>query len=432
MPEKIAIVGLGYVGLPLALALGNAGWDVVGFDINKNRVEELRSGEDKTKEADPKILKASTVSFEYNSDSLEACTIFILALPTPVTDANVPDLKPLFKACELIAPYFRSGDMVVVESTVYPGVTENEVGEYLAKLTKLALYDDIKLAYSPERINPGDKVNTLENIVKVVSAQDAESLNRIDAVYASIIKAGTHRAQSIKVAEASKVIENTQRDVNIALMNELAMLFDRLDISTKHVLEAAGTKWNFVKFSPGLVGGHCIGVDPYYLTHCAELLGYHQQIITSGRRINDSISDFIANKALVLLNKSGNMSAVGGARVLVMGVTFKENVPDIRNSKVEDMIKALLNMGFQVDVSDVEADAQEVRHEMGFDLVENPKTDGYECVVFAVPHAQYCEQDYAEILRPLKKGGVLIDVKTEMRNYIESDPSDDSITYWSL
>jgi UDP-N-acetyl-D-galactosamine dehydrogenase len=430
--EKIAVIGLGYVGLPLAVALGRAGWNTVGFDIDQGRVEELRSGQDRTKEVEPEKLKDAKIAFEFDADALRECTIYILALPTPVTHANVPDLSPLLRASEMIAPHLKPNDMIVVESTVYPGVTEDEVGQALARMSGLKLFDEIKLAYSPERINPGDKVNTLENIVKVVSAQDAESLDRIDAVYSSIIKAGTHRASSIKVAEASKVIENTQRDINIALMNELAMMFDRLEIPSKQVFDAAATKWNFVKFSPGLVGGHCIGVDPYYLTHCAEILGYHQQIITSGRRINDSISDFLANKALVMLNQSGNMSKGTAARILVMGITFKENVPDIRNSKVEDMVKALMNMGFQVDVADAEADPDEVRHEMGLNVIRTPKADSYECVVFAVPHDEYCTNEFSAVRQPLKENGVLIDVKSMMSDIVDRDNLRDLYNYWSL
>jgi len=384
----IAVVGLGYVGLPLALALSRE-FRVLGFDINTVRVAELNRGEDHTLEADPAELAEALqrgLSFSAEASALSEANVYIVTVPTPIDQFKAPDLKPLLSASATIGAALKAGDVVIYESTTYPGCTEEDCVPVLERASGLKFNLDFFCGYSPERINPGDKVNTLETIKKVTSGSTPEAAAFVDGLYRRIVKAGTHLAPSIKVAEASKAIENAQRDVNISFVNELALIFDRLDIDTRDVLEAAGTKWNFLKYSPGLVGGHCIGVDPYYLAHKAQSVGYHPQVILSGRRVNDSMGMFVANKVVKLM--IGNGLAVHGSKVLVLGVTFKENCPDIRNTRVVDIVAELQQFGMNVDVYDPWADAAEVREEYGIQLADAP-SQGYHAVVLAVAHEQF-------------------------------------------
>src|SRR6186713_2458502 len=370
MKERtVAVVGLGYVGLPIAVAFGKHG-RTIGFDINKAKIEELQKGFDRTGEVSAADLKTSQVQYTAQPGDLKAADFIIVAVPTPIDDALQPDLQALRVSSELIGKHLSPGTIVVYESTVYPGVTEEVCLPILEKTSGLKAGTDFKVGYSPERINPGDKEHTLEKIVKVVSAQDQESLDIVASTYGLVVKAGVHRASSIKVADAAKVIENTQRDLNIALMNELALIFNRLGIDTKGVLEAAGTKWNFLKFSPGLVGGHCIGVDPYYLTHKAESVGYHSEVILAGRRINDNMGIHIANSVIKLMAQ--NELPINKADILVLGVTFKENCPDIRNSRVIDLIRELQSYGTTIHLYDPEADPTEVKHEYNLTLIDFP------------------------------------------------------------
>ena len=355
MSEKIAVIGLGYVGLPVAVALAKAFPATVGFDISKRRIDTLQKGEDWTGEIDTGTLQSCGLRVSGNPDDLAGATFFIITVPTPIDRERRPDLSPLEGACSFVGPALRKGAVVVFESTVYPGVTEDFCGPLLEKYSGLVCGRDFALGYSPERINPGDKQHRLETITKIVSADSAETLERVKAVYGAVVKAGLHVAPSIKVAEAAKVLENTQRDINIALMNELAIILDRMGVRTRDVLEAAGTKWNFLKFAPGLVGGHCIGVDPYYLTSCAEALGYHPQVILAGRRLNDDMGRFVAAKLIKLLVQA--KKPVSGARVGVLGLTFKEDVPDLRNSKVPDIIAELKEFGITPIIHDPMADA---------------------------------------------------------------------------
>lgn len=408
---RIAIIGLGYVGLPLAVEFGKK-WPVIGFDINQKRIDELKSGQDHTLEVTPEELQQSQhLSFSANLDDLKISNFFIVTVPTPVDQVNRPDLTPLKKASETVGHALKKGDIVVYESTVYPGATEEVCIPILEKISGLKFNQDFFAGYSPERINPGDKVNTLTKIKKITSGSTTEVANIVDSVYASIITAGTHKATSIKVAEAAKVIENTQRDLNIALVNELSVIFDRIGIDTLDVLEAAGSKWNFLPFRPGLVGGHCIGVDPYYLTHKAEEVGYHPQVILAGRRINDNMARYVARNTIKLMLQNG--IDVPRAKVGVLGVTFKENCPDIRNSKVADLIKELEFWGAQVVVADPWADADEVRHEYGIELgmvdAENP----VDSIILAVGHNEFRSLSANE-LRTYVKGEkpVLADVKS--------------------
>jgi UDP-N-acetyl-D-galactosamine dehydrogenase len=407
--EKIAVVGLGYVGLPLALVLARKFPGTVGFDINEQKLASLRSGCDRTGEVGADELKKSTLQLTSRVEDLRGCTFFIVAVPTPVNTQRRPDFLPLVGASEVVGKVLQKGAVVVYESTVYPGVTEDICGPVLAKKSGLKAGVDFKLGYSPERINPGDREHTLERIVKVVSGQDAETLDRVSAVYASIITAGVHRAPSIKVAEAAKVIENTQRDLNIALMNELALIFDRIGIRTQDVLEAASTKWNFLRFQPGLVGGHCIGVDPYYLTAKAEELGYHPQVILAGRRINDGMGIYIAQRLVKMLAKAGKK--VAGARVGVLGLTFKENVSDLRNSRVPDIINELREFGIDPLVHDAMANAHEAHEEYGLKVSPLTEFHDLDALVLAVPHKGYIELGADRILGMLSKQGVLVDVK---------------------
>ncbi|MDO9119148.1 MAG: nucleotide sugar dehydrogenase [Nitrospira sp.] len=425
--RSIAVVGLGYVGLPIAVAFGKQG-PVVGFDINKAKIAELRRGVDRTGEVSSADLKASQVQYTWEPAELKAADFIIVAVPTPINEALQPDFTALQKSSELIGSNLAPGTIVVYESTVYPGATEEVCLPILEKMSGMKAGVDFKIGYSPERINPGDKEHTLEKIIKVVSAQDAESLEIVAKTYETVVKAGIHRASSIKVAEAAKVIENTQRDLNIALMNELALIFHRLGIDTKSVLEAAGTKWNFLRFSPGLVGGHCIGVDPYYLTAKAESVGYHPQVILSGRRINNGMGKFVAEQTMKLLSRLPR--PVNELKVAVLGLTFKENVPDLRNSKVPDIINELLEYGVQVVVHDPIAESEEAVHEYGIKLVDLKQIKDVDGVIVAVAHRSFLEMGLSELLKPLRdqKSGVLIDVKSIF------DPSQvpSSIKYWRL
>lgn len=408
---RIAIIGLGYVGLPLAVEFGKKG-PVIGFDINQNRINELKSGQDHTLEVTPEELqKAEQLSFSANLADLEESNFFIVTVPTPVDQVNRPDLTPLKKASETVGQALKKGDIVVYESTVYPGATEEVCIPILEKVSGLKFNQDFFAGYSPERINPGDKVNTLTKIKKITSGSTPEVANTVDAVYASIITAGTHKASSIKVAEAAKVIENTQRDLNIALVNELSVIFDRIGIDTLDVLEAAGSKWNFLPFRPGLVGGHCIGVDPYYLTHKAEEVGYHPQVILAGRRINDNMARYVARNTIKLMLQNG--IDVPRAKVGVLGVTFKENCPDIRNSKVADLIKELEFWGAQVVVADPWADADEVRHEYGIELGKVNAQNPVDSIIVAVGHNEFRSLSANELRKYVKcEKPVLADVKS--------------------
>ena len=404
----LAVVGLGYVGLPLALALSRE-FRVVGFDINSARVAELNRGEDHTLEADPaELAEALARGLQFSADvtSLSDANVYIVTVPTPIDQFKAPDLKPLLAASATIGRALKAGDVVIYESTTYPGCTEEDCVPVLERHSGLQFNVDFYCGYSPERINPGDKVNTLETIKKVTSGSTPEAAEFVDGIYRRIVKAGTHLAPSIKVAEASKAIENAQRDVNISFVNELALIFDRLGIDTRDVLEAAGTKWNFLKYSPGLVGGHCIGVDPYYLAHKAQSVGYHPQVILSGRRVNDSMGMFVANKVIKLM--IGNGLAVHGSKALVLGVTFKENCPDIRNTRVVDIVAELQQFGMNVDVYDPWADAAEVHDEYGIQLTDAPG-NGYHAVVLAVAHEQFARLNRTQL--GLVLDGVVFDTK---------------------
>jgi len=423
----VAVVGLGYVGLPIAVAFGKRG-EVVGFDINKVKIDELRKGFDRTGEVSEADLKSARIQFTSEPADLKAADFIIVAVPTPINEALQPDLTALRKSSELIGANLSPGSIVVFESTVYPGATEEVCQPILEKTSGMKCGVDFKLGYSPERINPGDKEHTLERIVKVVSAQDAESLEIVANTYALVVKAGIHRASSIKVAEAAKVIENTQRDLNIALMNELALIFNRLGIDTKSVLEAAGTKWNFLKFSPGLVGGHCIGVDPYYLTSKAESVGYHPQVILAGRRINNGMGKFVAEQTMKRLSQLNR--PVNDLKVAVLGLTFKENVPDLRNSKVPDIIHELKEYGLQVLVHDPIAESEEAVEEYGIHLSKWEQLKDVDGIVLAVAHRAYAEMDSQKLLSPLRsqRDGVVIDVKC----VLDQAKLPPSIKYWRL
>ncbi|MFN3875151.1 MAG: nucleotide sugar dehydrogenase, partial [Flavobacteriales bacterium] len=409
---KLAVIGLGYVGLPIALAFARR-VKVVGFDINRKRVEMMRRGEDPSNELGPEEFEGCDIHFTADIDDLRDVEFFIVAVPTPIDQQNIPDLGPLLAATRTVGQVLKKGDHVVYESTVYPGCTEEDCVPLLERLSGLRFVEDFKVGYSPERINPGDKEHSLERIVKVSSGCDPESAERIAKVYELVVKAGVHRAPNIKVAEAAKIIENTQRDVNIALINELSIIFNRMGINTYDVLEAAGTKWNFLKFQPGLVGGHCIGVDPYYLVYKAKELGYHAQIIDSGRFVNDSMGGYVAKQTVKRIIAAGTNPA--DARVLVMGATFKENVTDIRNSKVVDVVNELKSYSCHVDVTDPHADPAEVKHEYGFDLVAEPQAP-YDAVVVAVNHSDYAYKDETWFKGMLKPNGVLVDIKGIYRN----------------
>ena len=410
--KKIAIIGLGYVGLPLAIEFAKK-YEVTGFDINKERVEELQNGEDRTKEADLVTLKSVVtnegvgLSFSSVVDDLKKSNVYIVTVPTPIDQFKAPDLAPLLKASQMLGEVIKKGDIIIYESTVYPGCTEEDCVPVLEKYSELKYNEDFFCGYSPERINPGDKVNTLTKIKKVTSGSTPEIADIVDQLYSSIIVAGTHKAPSLKVAEASKAIENAQRDVNISFVNELALIFDRIGIDTTDVIEAAGTKWNFLKYKPGLVGGHCIGVDPYYLAHKAESLGYHPQVILSGRRVNDNMGMFVANKVIKLMIHKGHK--IQGANALILGVTFKEDCPDIRNSRVIDIYSELKQFGLNVDVYDPHADAHEVKEEYDITLVNNIDKQ-YDSIVLAVSHKEFLALDF----KKLKNGNntVIFDTKS--------------------
>jgi UDP-N-acetyl-D-galactosamine dehydrogenase len=430
--EKIAVIGLGYVGLPVALAFARAFEHVVGFDIDPRRVEELNRGHDRTNEVEGDALKKTTLKMTTDPGSLAGISFFVVTVPTPIDANRQPDLRPVKSASESVGRVLTKldwkpeGAIVVYESTVYPGVTEEYCGPILEKLSGLEQGKDFKLGYSPERINPGDREHTLERTVKVVSGEDEASLARVGSAYGAIVPAGVYKAASIKVAEAAKVIENTQRDLNIALMNELSLIFDRMGIRTRDVLAAAGTKWNFLKFYPGLVGGHCIGVDPYYLTAKAEILGYHPEVILAGRRINDGMGTYVAQKLIKLL--IGRDIPVKRAKVGVLGLTFKENVPDLRNSRVPDILAELRQFGIEPMVADSRADADEAHHEYGIALTPLEKLTGLDAVVFAVSHDEYKGLGGEKLHMLVHDRGVVIDVKSMLDP--KAVPS--GLAYWCL
>ena len=420
--KKLAVIGLGYVGLPIALEFAKK-ISVIGFDINADRIEMMNQGIDPSKELEKEAFENCDIEFTCDLDKLRQANFFIVAVPTPVDKHNVPDLISVQKASDTIGKVVKKGDYVVFESTVYPGCTEEDCLPVIEKLSGLKNIIDFKLGYSPERINPGDKEHTLTSIVKVVSGCDDESLDTIAKVYELIVTAGVYRASCIKVAEAAKIIENTQRDLNIALMNELSIIFNKMNINTFEVLEAAGTKWNFLKFQPGLVGGHCIGVDPYYLTYKSKKLGYNSQVILAGRSINDGMAVYVARK--VLQHIIQNDGDVKRAKVLVMGATFKENVSDIRNSKVADVVKELESYSLQVHVTDPHASSDQLKHEYGFDLTPDLASD-YEAVIIAVPHKTFANMDDAAFAKITKPNAIIADLKGVYRGKITSRK------YWSL
>ena len=406
MHPSIAVIGLGYVGFPLAVEFGKL-YPTLGFDIDQGRIAELQRGFDRTQEvSESQLASSDSLRFSYQTDDLKGCNTFIVTVPTPIDHFKKPDLSPLLKASEMIGRVLKKGDVVVYESTVYPGCTEEDCVPVLEKYSGLVFNQDFFCGYSPERINPGDKVNTLTKIKKVTSGSTPEVAEQVDALYRSIIQAGTHKASSIKVAEASKAIENAQRDVNISFVNELALIFDRMGIDTTEVLEAAGTKWNFLKFKPGLVGGHCIGVDPYYLLHKSESLGYYPQVILSGRRVNDNMGIFVANKLVKLMIQKGKK--IGGARTLMLGITFKENCPDIRNSRVVDIYKELKDFGMEVDVYDPWANAEEVQKEHEITLVKT-LAEAYDAIVLTVAHGEFLELPFVKLKA---KDGIIFDIKS--------------------
>jgi UDP-N-acetyl-D-galactosamine dehydrogenase len=393
--EKIGIIGLGYVGLPLAVEFGKV-TNVIGFDINQHRIEELKKGHDRTREVDAAELKSSSkLCFSSEIKDLKDVNYFIITVPTPVDEFKKPDLTPLESASHTVGNVLKKGDIVIYESTVYPGCTEEVCVPVLEKASGLKFNIDFFCGYSPERINPGDKLHRVTTIKKVTSGSTPEVADKVDNLYKKIIKAGTHKASSIKVAEAAKVIENSQRDVNIAFVNELALIFERIGIDTHEVLEAAGTKWNFLPFKPGLVGGHCIGVDPYYLTHKAESLGYHPEVILSGRRINDNMGLYIANSVIKLMAK--NELPIHNAKILVLGITFKEDCPDIRNSRVVDVIREMKSFGTDVEIFDPHADEKEVKHEYGLSLIKSSPSKKYDAIILTVSHKEFTDLNWAQL-----------------------------------
>ena len=420
----MSVVGLGYVGLPIALAFAKH-IRVIGFDINAERVEMMRNQIDPSEELEAKDFEGCDITFSADPEDLKRAQFHIVAVPTPINPSNHPDLKPLLGATRTVASSLKPGDYVVYESTVYPGCTEDDCVPVLEEVSGLSFNKDFKVGYSPERINPGDKVNTVETIVKVVSGSDESSSEDIAKTYELVVKAGTHRASSIKVAEASKIIENTQRDVNIALINELSIIFDRIGINTYEVLEAAGTKWNFLKFSPGLVGGHCIGIDPYYLTWKSDKLGYHARVINSGRFVNDAMGAHVGKQVVKRMLAQGLNPL--DSRILVMGLTFKEDVADIRNTKVTDVIHELKSYNIDVDIVDPFASPEEVENEYGLTIKNAPDSDAYDAIILAVGHAPYTamkEADFAKMMR--NDNGVFADLKGLYRGEIKN------LEYWSL
>lgn len=419
---KLSVIGLGYVGLPIALEFSKH-IEVVGFDVKPERVAMMNNHIDPSNELDKSAFDGCNITFTSNAEDLKQCNFFIVAVPTPIDEHKLPDLTPVIKASESVGKALKKGDYVVYESTVYPGCTEEDCVPILEKMSGLKFMQDFKVGFSPERINPGDKAHSLTQIKKITSGCDPEAAENIAKVYEIIIKAGVHRASAIKVAEAAKIIENTQRDINIALMNELSIIFDIMGINTYEVLEAAGTKWNFLKFSPGLVGGHCIGVDPYYLLHKAKQLGYHASMINSGRALNDSMGTRIADKVVKMIINAGK--EITKSRVLIMGMTFKENVTDIRNSRIIDIINELKYFRVNCDVVDAYADHDEVMKEYGVDMSKEP-TGKYDAIIVAVNHKPYMELTEVYFKGISAENGILVDVKGVMRGKIKD------LTYWSL
>jgi UDP-N-acetyl-D-glucosamine/UDP-N-acetyl-D-galactosamine dehydrogenase len=424
--RTISVIGLGYVGLPVAIAFGKI-QKTLGFDINATRIKELQRGQDRTLEVSPEDLAASQVVYSCKPEDLAQADFHIVAVPTPINDAKQPDLRPLIGASRTLAPQLKKGDIVVYESTVYPGATEEDCVPVLEAGSGLVCGQDFFVGYSPERINPGDKEHTFTKITKVVSGQTPEVLDIVAEVYSSVVTAGVYKAASIKVAEAAKVIENTQRDLNIALMNELALIFDRLGIDTQEVLKAAGTKWNFLPFRPGLVGGHCIGVDPYYLTHKAEKIGYHPQVILAGRRINDGMGAFIAQRAIKHMILAGR--AIKGARVGIFGLTFKENCPDLRNSKVIDVINEFASYGVELLIHDAMADSHEAEEEYGVSLAELEAMTHLDAAVFTVAHSTYAGWNASDVQQRLHAGAAVFDVKGLFN---PAEFASAGIAYWRL
>lgn len=403
--RKISVIGLGYVGLPVAVEFGKAS-EVIGFDINSRRIDELKKGFDRNNEVSKEELSSTKINYTSSVEELSSADFHIVTVPTPITESNIPDLSILKAASKTVGQVLKKGDIVVFESTVYPGATEEVCLPILEEVSELKLNVDFQLGYSPERINPGDKEHTFTKILKIVSGSSEDALNTIATTYESVVKAGVHRASSIKVAEAAKVIENTQRDINIAFMNELAIIFDKLEIDTKEVLKAASTKWNFLNFYPGLVGGHCIGVDPYYLTHKAESIGYHPQVILSGRKINDNMGKYVAQKVIKKL--INNNVDVCKANVTILGITFKENTPDIRNSKVIDIIDELKSYNVNIQISDPLAMNDEIEEEYGLSLTFYQDLKKADCVILAVKHREYIELKTADIKNLLKDDSSLV------------------------
>lgn len=426
MLRRISVLGLGYVGLPVAAAFGRAGFQVVGFDIDARRVAELSQGEDRTREVEPELLRAPGLRFSSRPEDLGTADFHIVTVPTPIDASKTPDLEPLKRASATIGGVLKRGDIVVYESTVYPGVTEDVCIPVLEKTSGLTWKTDFNVGYSPERINPGDRERRFDNILKIVSADTPETLDIVDSTYSSVVKAGTHRAPSIRVAEFAKVLENTQRDVNIALINEVALICDRLDIDTQDVLQAAGTKWNFLPFKPGLVGGHCIGVDPFYIAHKAESVGYHPHVIQSGRRVNDSMGFYVANRvARSIMRSAGN----GRPVVTLLGVTFKENVPDIRNTRVVDIARELQDFGIAVQLHDPMADGELLKHEYGLSLTPLDRLQPADAVVLSVAHRSYRDGGW-NLVRPLLKpaGGFVADIPAALDR--ATTPA--GVTLWRL
>jgi UDP-N-acetyl-D-glucosamine/UDP-N-acetyl-D-galactosamine dehydrogenase len=425
MENKIAVIGLGYVGLPLAILLARRFPSVIGFDAQAARVAALGRGDDVTGEVSSEDLRASKLELTADTNDLRDVTFFIVAVPTPIDASHAPDLGPVISASRTVGSVMQAGSVVVYESTVYPGVTEDICGPLLEQSSGLSR-SDFKLGYSPERINPGDREHSLERVMKIVAGEDSETLERVATVYGRIVDAGIHRAPSIKVAEAAKVIENIQRDINIALVNEVAMICDRVGIRTKDVLSAAGTKWNFLPFEPGLVGGHCIGVDPYYLTMLAERLGYHPQVILAGRRINEGMGPYVAQRVVKLL--AHGSVPISSARVGILGLTFKQDVPDIRNTKVVDIVSELRQFGVEPMVHDPRAIPEQAKAEYGITLSPFDELTSLDALIMAVPHREFLQRDRRQLIELIKPGGVLVDVKSIF------SPSDvpDGIRYWSL
>lgn len=424
--RKVSVIGLGYVGLPVAIAFGLRG-KVIGFDINEKRIDELKKGFDRTREVTEEELNKADITFTSSLDELAHADFHIVAVPTPVDSSKRPNLTPMIKASETVGKVLKKGDIVVFESTVYPGACEEDCIPVLEKFSNLKAGVDFKIGYSPERINPGDKEHTFTKITKIVSAQDEQSLEIVANVYSSVVEAGVYRASSIKVAEAAKVIENTQRDVNIALVNELAYIFDRMGIDTNEVIDAAGTKWNFLKFRPGLVGGHCIGVDPYYLTHKAEQLGYHPHVILSGRKINDGVGKFVAERCIKEMIHAGKV--VKGSPVTIMGLTFKENCPDLRNSKVVDIFNELNEYKIDIQLCDPMVEEDEVEEIYGKNITEMSNLKSSDAIIFAVAHTQFKELNIEGLKKILNPGGVVVDVKGifNPKDFINS-----GFKYWRL